>query len=360
MTGNTNIVHNVNKHLLMLYANVDNSLISKYEELCVLVNINKYDIIALNEVKPKNGVTPDLSMLALDGYTLYTSNFEEPCTRGVCIYVNNRLESTVVTLPGDTYKDAVWVKTFDRKHKDTTLVGCIYRSGTPATARRFDQQLNTTLTQASELDNCNKIIVGDFNMNRIKWEPEPIIPEGVADDAPERVFVECVRDLYLYQHVTNPTRYRLNQTPTLDDLVLTSEEGAISDLKYEAGIGASDHISLTFKIMMATQQNDTKRTLYCFNKGDYNKLNEMLDINWENVLENKSPQEAMNLMEDKITEAVKACIPTKTLTSSHPKRKPVWMNAAALRRVRKKHSSWIRYLNTMDGQNYLTYIYTST
>jgi hypothetical protein len=32
------------------------------------------------------------------------------------------------------------------------------------------------------------------------------------------------------------------------------------------------------------------------------------------------------------------------------------MNAAALRRVRKKHSSWIRYLNTMDGQNYLTYI----
>ena len=36
--------------------------------------------------------------------------------------------------------------------------------------------------------------------------------------------------------------------------------------------------------------------------------------------------------------------------------KPLWMNKQALRKTRKKHHAWIRYLNTKSGEHYQDYI----
>lgn len=48
-------------------------------------------------------------------------------------------------------------------------------------------------------------------------------------------------------------------------------------------------------------------------------------------------------------------MPHYTITEN-TRAKPVWMTQAALRKVRRKHSSWIRYLNTKEGEDYQAYI----
>ena len=50
--------------------------------------------------------------------------------------------------------------------------------------------------------------MGDFNLNRIVWNPEPSVPDGLDENAPERLFIDRLQDIYLHQHVNQPTRFK--------------------------------------------------------------------------------------------------------------------------------------------------------
>ena len=52
--------------VLVMYSNVDNSLLSKLDELRVLIHTNKYYIITLTEIKPKHGTLPDPGLAKFD------------------------------------------------------------------------------------------------------------------------------------------------------------------------------------------------------------------------------------------------------------------------------------------------------
>ena len=229
--------------VLVMYCNVDNSLLTKLDELRVLIHTNKYDIITLTEIKPKHGTLPDPESLQINGYTLYLGDLANTNSRGVCCYVNDKLSSEIILTPGQ-YKDSVWVRLMV-DDQSTCLVGCVYRSGSPVIARTLDSKLHETLREMADLPGYKrKIIMGDFNLNRIVWNPEPSVPDGLDENAPESLFIDCLQDTYLHQHVTQPTRFREGQRPTSDDLILTTDEGDISDISYSPGIGKSDHIRL--------------------------------------------------------------------------------------------------------------------
>ena len=57
----------------------------------------------------------------------------------------------------------------------SNLIGCIYRIGTPTTARKYDEALLENLLWASETKHLQKVIVGDFNMPNVSWSPGPTI-----------------------------------------------------------------------------------------------------------------------------------------------------------------------------------------
>ncbi len=61
-------------------------------------------------------------------------------------------------------------------------------------------------------------------------------------------FIDTLQDNFMYQHVDQPTRYRIGQTPTLDDLILSSTKDLIQDITYSDPLGKSDHICITFTI----------------------------------------------------------------------------------------------------------------
>ena len=87
----------------------------------------------------------------------------------------------------------------------------MYRSGTPAKALENDDEMYGMLKSISNLSGYqSKLLVGDFNLNKIKWTPDPEL-HTTTEDSPEYKFVECIRDTFLVQHITEPTRYRDNK-----------------------------------------------------------------------------------------------------------------------------------------------------
>ncbi len=58
---------------------------------------------------------------------------------------------------------------------------------------------------------------------------------------PATIFLECVRDLFVHQHVKKPTRMRGDNIPSTLDLIFTNEENMIDQLEYLPSLGLSDH-----------------------------------------------------------------------------------------------------------------------
>ena len=83
------------------------------------------------------------------------------------------------------------------------------------------------------------LITGDFNYPKIDWTTWSTDSDNLLDM--NNQFIEAMRDSFLFQHVSLPTRARLNNSPNLLDLVLTNEEGMISNLEIHSPLGKSDH-----------------------------------------------------------------------------------------------------------------------
>ena len=324
---------------------------SKYDELSLLCSTTSPDIIALVEIKPKHGSTPDTQMMAIQGYELLVSKLSAPNTRGTCLYIKQALKPQQID---SEFDDSVWASiTGTRESK--LLVGSIYRSGTPKTAILKDDILHRTLRWASTARSyTHKLILGDFNHPNIQWHPLPSLPGNKAQTSPEYKFLECIRDTYLHQHVRNPTRYRTNQTPTLDDLVLTNQKEMVSNLRHTHPIGNSDHVSIRCTFAMSTNHKTGIRKVTCYDKGNYKELRDVLRKDWTVELHNMTAQDAMDKLQQEITQAAENLIPSRTTGAK--RHKPPWMNKDSLKKARRKHHAWIKYLNTKTEQHYQHYL----
>ena len=67
--------------------------------------------------------------------------------------------------------------------------------------------------------------MGDFNYPEIDWN---YTISRAAEIHPSHIFLHSIQDSLLYQHVTQPTRHRLGESPNTLDLIITNEEGMIN------------------------------------------------------------------------------------------------------------------------------------
>ena len=88
---------------------------------------------------------------------------------------------------------------------------------------------------------------------------------------------------------TEPTRGRINQNPHILDLLLTNEEGMVSDVEYLSPLGKSDHPVLTFKFNCYIEQSNSERIKFYYDKADFNGFrSDLNDIDWKNAVKGKS------------------------------------------------------------------------
>ena len=167
------------------------------------------------------------------GYSLFLNNaYSENGTRGTAIYAKDYLSVySIENEATNKFKDSTWVEL--HATNDKILLGCVYRSGTPTKACSLDPDLHKAINHMSSLkEYAETVIVGDFNHPTIKWKSveydfdHHIVPEPATSEH-DRNFIRCLEDSCLTQHVTKPTRYRKDQLPSLDDLILTKNSDTI-------------------------------------------------------------------------------------------------------------------------------------
>jgi hypothetical protein len=161
-------------------------------------------------------------------------------------------------------------------------------------------------------------------------------------------FINTIQDLFLYQHVTENTRFREGQKPSLLDLILTNEDGMIKNILYQPPLGKSDHICLAFETNMYAQAKESEMPRYAYHRGNYKTITENIrKIDWDLKLEDLNTCDAWSSIEDIISNEMEENIP-----KSRAKKRKSYINKQAERKMKKKYYHWKRFCETNSGRDH--------
>ena len=163
---------------------------------------------------------------------------------GVALYIKEQLRAQTINL-----QISAFTTNFE-------LIGCkiitqsgpvnvfaVYRS--PSSNETDDDALLMTLRQTANLPG-ELLLLGDFNAPSVNWETWTC-------DSPRSFsgkLLEFAEYQFLNQAVTEPTRFRLGNQPSLLDLVFHKFPTSISDLTSLAPLGKSDHAIIRFSFAL--------------------------------------------------------------------------------------------------------------
>ena len=82
----------------ILYTNANQFTHAKKDELQQRIITEKPMLVALNEVKPKNGREMSEIDYNIDGYTINPINLDDSFGRGIIIYTHNSLEKSAIQI----------------------------------------------------------------------------------------------------------------------------------------------------------------------------------------------------------------------------------------------------------------------
>ena len=180
------------------------------------------------------------------------------------------------------FQESVWCS-IKLQNSDSLLIGCIYKS--PNCSNENCLELFQLFGKVKDMRYSHKLIMGDFNFRDINWTD---MSTSSNEQQNSTLFIESIRDSFMFQHVLEPTRYRANNEPSILDLIFSNEEGMVSDIQYNPSVGRSDHLVLSFKFNCYTPNTSKNNThsRYNFFKGDYQSIISQLEqTNWEGEME---------------------------------------------------------------------------
>lgn len=161
-------------------------------------------------------------------------------------------------------------------------------------------------------------------------------------------FLECLKDNFLDQLITKPTRYRLNQRSNILDLLLTNNSEIIQEVSLINNIGASDHIPLFINCQPQYEESETLKLN--FNKADNVKIKtELESIDWT-CLEKLNVQDILDFFQTVIEKCIDLYVPIKKGKSKHRS-----MTNDCFRVIKKKHKAWRKYTCYKTLNNYQNY-----
>ena len=318
-------------------------MLNKKNELEAIVQEENPSIIAITEIKAKRQKQINLVEYNIPGYTMFIS---KNLHLGAMLYVKDSLNpSECLELNDNKFQEAVWCS-FQTDLNQKVLIGCVYKS--PSSTQDNIENL-LTLLKDNEISKFNKIcIVGDFNYPNADWN-------GGTNSERDQKFIDCTRDIFLHQMVSNVTRRRDGQRSTMDDLVFVNDESMISEITHCSPLGKSDHDVLIFDLYV----NKTNCTMigdeYIFNlkEGNYNKMREEIGQRDWGELENMTVEEAWMVIKTSLTESMEKNIPKVKVKGN--KQKPKWLNKKVMKNINKKRNLFKKYLKTKADYDYFNY-----
>ena len=346
-------------NLRCMYTNADELLLKRREELAANVAIYEPHIIVVTEVKPKVRSNIDILDYKIDGYTpRYHPDFTSE-GRGILLFTVHALDNHIAELtPSITAPDlpeSLWIS-IKLRAGDSLLLGAIYRSPSKDNHAQLRDLLNDVVrTQGQNFTHV--ALLGDFNYPKISWRDHGPTTSSDAGDSPENLFLECIRDSFLFQHVDQPTRSRGSDTPSVLDLVFTNEAGMVSEISYLPPLDGSDHMMLLFDVHCYVEYNRPSNK-FAFDKGDYDAMRAHLQTcSWDPGGE-PDANDLWDRFASNLLAARDQFIPTH-VSSNKPswKAKPGAYNPDAatrqlIRDKARKHNLFMEHRNKPDAEAY--------
>ena len=138
--------------------------------------------------------------------------------------------------------DHLWCKISTKDSINMIVIGLIYRP--PNNNYEDDSNLNSLLIAAEQQTIKKQLLVwGDLNYPDIRWDIG-----GAQSGTKQEEFMKTINDLCWLQNVNDVTRVRVNNKPSMLDLVFTRRSKEIDYLKFNPCLGKSDHVVLVFSI----------------------------------------------------------------------------------------------------------------
>jgi len=288
---------------------------------------------------------PD-SLVNIPNYALYRADgVLSPGYDGVCVYLHDSITSRfkirtyTIDSPG-----------IDNLFIDMTsgelslLLGCIYRPR----ATDSDYLLFDHLLQISQ-ERKYVLIAGDFNLPEIRW---PIDRVNANDNSPAGYLRQTVQNSSLSQLITQPTRFRLNQRPSVLDLVFTNDESSVSALEYLPPLNKSDHVVLDIRLQFSVQTTPRRMEKH-ITKVNYSKANEdLLRVDWTTEFQLQDVNSMWCTFKTKLQTVLTGNSSSKVVYYSV--RKP-WMNDTLIRLCRRKKSLWQRFRRSNSRTDFVSH-----
>ena len=245
--------------------------------------------------------------------------------------------------------DVIFVE-MKSKNGKRVIIGNIYRS--PNNNDESNKKLNDLIKSLDRTRSMDLIVLGDFNYPEINWK---ISTCDKPTENPAFMFLEATRDAYLIQHIKEPTHARINENGNILELVFTNKEGLVEDCTIGPPLGKSDHATINFSLKLKCNTPRMHQNRFQYDKGDYNSLRrEIASIEWKSKFEGKNANEQWTTFQSEIVELCNKFIP-KYKSTSKGRTLQMWMDSETLTKIRKKHQSYERWLQTKSGVDYQNY-----
>ena len=306
------------------------SIVSKLDDLHATVHSLEPDIVGITESWTNNNVLD--SELNVPGYDLYRCDRPSTCIGGgVLLYVRRELQSTQFT-PTSEFPEQVWCKLRSTRGKEI-LIGFCYKTPTSSVFGPGNDDMLRDLIQ--EIGGKHHVLMGDFNYPDIDWSAHSCLPAASKDS---ELFLDCLDDNFLSQHVVVPTR-----KDSILDLIISDEPDTVDVVGNLGNFANSDHDMLRFDINISVTESSVRRCVLDYAKGDYIGMkHELQTVDWDSILQPLPVVECWKTFREIIDSVESKYIPTKSVSSSKIK-KPVWMTHKALKSVKRKYRVYSKY-----------------
>lgn len=221
------------------------------------------------------------------------------------------------------------------------VLGCVYR---PPSSSISDDKILIDFIKGLA-DTSQKIFIfGDFNMPDLLW---PLDSSGPFSNS-SQLMADLIINSHLCQLVSEPTRFRLNQTPSTLDLIISSDDNSLTNLKYLSPIGISDHVTLGIELQIYScprlKTVSFERTVV-----EWAAVNQHLSVvDWNLLLSNTSMTHNWKVFKTTLQDTIAQH--TTRVTFKRSSKKP-WIDSKILKLIKKKRSLWRTFSGGSSGNS---------
>ena len=312
-----------------LYLNA-RSIVNKMNELEVVVELSKPDIIGITE----SWATEDVSNseLEIKGFAMFREDRKGAKAAkggGVILFVREGIMA-VEFEPKTKCPEQVWCRVTD-DCRGELLIGVCYRTGS---LNVFDYDCNERLRELlEELKSKRVLLMGDFNYGDIHWRGGG----DIGTSAESLRFKECLEDNFYTQYVEIPTR-----GGNILDLVISNEPDMVGELTVMEPLADSDHNMITWSIHFGEESEVRTGVRLDYRKADFEGIREELrGVNWNEFMTGKVEVDWIKFR-DLLHGLERRFVPIKKV-NGNVNRKPLWVSRKAIKAIKKKRKTFARY-----------------